>query len=63
MHLSGGSWMGTAITGSWVPDWHQSELHLVLSSYLVLCPSANLRALNGEGQSLGLGHPTVELLP
>lgn len=44
-------------------DWHESELHLVLSSYLVLCPSADLGALNGEGQSLGLGHPTVELLP
>lgn len=41
-------------------DWHQSELHTVLSSYLVLCLSAGLRALNGEGQSLGLGHPTVE---
>lgn len=37
MHLGGGSWMGTAITGSWVVDWHQSELHLVVSSYLVLC--------------------------
>lgn len=53
--------MGTVITGSQVLDWHQSELHMVLSSYLVLCLSAGLRALNGEGQSLGLGHPTVEL--
>lgn len=51
VHL-GGSWKGTTIAGSWTWDWCQSELHLVLSSSLVLCPSAGLRALSGGGQSL-----------
>lgn len=50
-----GSWKET-IGGSWclawTQDWCQSELHLVLSSSLMLCPSAGLRALGREEQSL-----------